>query len=519
MSRAMQAVINTMFPIAFEFVNLLNTMAQMQPSASVSSLDNAVGSKELAVIKPGSNQVVCFCSMLANGQLNVREFAMETKKSFGNCCEFEELTIADTNYLITSVKHANKKDVWIVAKHMQTNEFKSFLLTATSVSSIPVISTVGKVFTSNQFLNSVLKSNSATNRIVFKPGNSSTISVYDFNPVSGKVSNARWIDNYNGKSFAISNDGNKLYVSKVLENQERVYELDFKFGGISIMQSNEKLVKTISNDVVKNLSITEDNRLLVTTNNPLNFSLIYPSTPSKNTEYARTVISKDCGFNENVTIGWDKPVLPKWNEWNGGTGPVIDVYHAQWEEYPNLLIGNDAIRVRDYTFLNTKFSHTTIAQNQTDENDVYYSFHQTTDGISFQFSDDNSINVSLSIDTPVEFDPSLIKYIRNVYPTSNDSVGNSPKVWVDIEKTDGEIVTYSGTTFPPFIDTQAAFCRLQEEDTFHLLDEYGNYLDLETCEVYIPQDTKHLIHEFNYVLTTENGDQLSWDNTSVINNY
>lgn len=515
----MQVVTNTILPIAFDFVNLLNTMAQMQSSASVSSRDNVVGSKELTVIKPGSNQVVCFCSMLANGQLNVREFAMETKNSFGNCCESEELTIADTNYLITSVKHANKKDVWIIAKHIQTNEFKSFLLTATGVSSIPVTSIVGKAFTSNQFLNSVLKSNSATNRIVFKSGIANTITFYDFNPITGKVSNAKFVESYNGKSFAISNDGNKLYVSKVLENQERVYELDFKFGGIFSIVSNEKLLKSISNDVVKNLSITEDNRLLVTTNNPLNFSLIYPSTPSKNTNYARTVISKDCGCNENATIGWDKPVFPKWNEWKGGTGPVIDVYHAQWEENSNLLVGRDSFRIQDYPLLSTKFAHSTLAQNQTDENDVYYSFHQTSDGISFQFTDENSVNVSLSVTTPVDFDPKSIKYIRNIYPTTIDSIGYIPNVWVEMETIEGELFTYSGTTFPAFIDSQAAFCRLQEEDTFHLLDEYGNYLDLETCELYIPQDSKYLIHEFNYILTTENGEQLSWDNSLLINNY
>jgi hypothetical protein len=515
----MQVVTNTIFPIAFDFVNLLNTMAQMQPSASVSSLDNAVGSKELTVMKPGSNQVLCFCSMLENGQLNVREFAMETKKSFGNCCELEELNTIDTNYLITSVKHANKKDVWLVAKHLQNNEFKSFLLTESNVSSIPVSSFVGKVFTSNLFLNSVLKSNSATNRIVFKSGISNTITFYDFNPITGKVSNAKFVESYNGKSFAISNDGNKLYVSKVQENQERVYELDFKFGGIFSIVSNEKLLKTISNDVIKNLSITEDNRLLVTTNNPLNFTLIFPSNLSKNSNYSRTEITKECGCNEKATIGWDKPISPTWNEWKGGTGPVIDVTNAQWEENSNLLVGRDSFRIQDYPLLSTKFAHSTLVQNQSEDTDVYYSFNQTSDGISFQFSDENGVNVSLSVNTPVEFDPKSISYIRNVYPTTIDSIGNIPNVWVEIETIEGEVFTYSGVTFPAFVDSQAAFCRLQEEDTFNLLDEYGNYLDLETCEVYIPQDSKHLIHEFNYILTTENGEHLSWDNSLLINNY
>jgi hypothetical protein len=516
----MQAVKTTIFPIAYDYVNLLNTMAQMQSSSSVSTPDNTEGRRELVIKKPGSNQIVSFCSMLNNGLMQVRDFSMATKTNFGTCCEFEELDTIDTNYLITSVKHANKNDVWLVAKHIQTNEFKSFLYTNTALSTSPILSKIGKTFSSNTFLNTVLKSNSTTNRIVFKPGNATTITVVDFNSSTGKISNPRFIENYNGKSFAISNDGAKLYVSRITENQEKIYELDFKYGAVSAMQSNEKLLKTISNDTVRNLSITEDDRLLVTTQNPLNFALIYPSNLNKNGEYSRTQITKDCGCNEKVTLDWGKKVIPKPYEWGGGTGPAIDIYHAQWEDEENILFGRNTFSFRDYPFLNEKFNNSSLVPTGFRYDEVVYAFHQASDGFAFQLSDEsNGFNVSLSVNSPENFDPKTIKYIRNVFPTGSDTIGFTNDVLVEVETKEGILHTFSGTTYPAFVEAQPAFCRLQEEGTFHLLDEQGNFLDLETCEIVTQQETNYLVHEFNHLLITEQGERLSLNTINTINNY
>jgi gliding motility-associated-like protein len=95
---------------------------------------------------------------------------------------------------LTSVRHCNGVDVWVISKDYATNNFRAYLVTASGVSTIPVISTgVGTVNSSSPFTDGQLKASpngkKLANAFMFNTPYTSGFELYDFSPSTGIVSN------------------------------------------------------------------------------------------------------------------------------------------------------------------------------------------------------------------------------------------------------------------------------------------------------------------------------------------
>ena len=128
---------------------------------------------------------------------------------------------------IVSVKHCNGKDVWIVTHEYNSNNFRSYLLTATGFNTLtPVISSVGETIGGNGTSANLgyLAISPDGKKLASTTYSSSTtpytgqggVHLFDFDAATGIVSNSITLINQNrmgGVEF--SPDGSKLYATRV----------------------------------------------------------------------------------------------------------------------------------------------------------------------------------------------------------------------------------------------------------------------------------------------------------------
>jgi hypothetical protein len=71
---------------------------------------------------------------------------MSLAAGLGDVTTKNQLIYGNTRESLTAVCHANGTDAWIVIHDMVTNEFRSYLFSASGLAAVPVVSAVGSVF-------------------------------------------------------------------------------------------------------------------------------------------------------------------------------------------------------------------------------------------------------------------------------------------------------------------------------------------------------------------------------------
>jgi len=118
---------------------------------------------------------------------------------------------------IAGARHCNGTDVWVISHDASSNNFRTFLLSNTGLSSTPVISSVGfSVTTALQTLGQ-LKVSPAGNKIgvaIYNTQAPAPFEIFDFDPATGIVSNPLVLGNYlRNYGCEFSPDGSKFYGS------------------------------------------------------------------------------------------------------------------------------------------------------------------------------------------------------------------------------------------------------------------------------------------------------------------
>lgn len=117
---------------------------------------------------------------------------------------------------LTGVKQLGSNNYWIVVHDWGTDAFYSYQLTAMGLQPVPVISNTGAVHNTSVIQNTYgqMKFNTCGTRLALAIGYQDLIEVFDFDPVTGVVSNPVTLpmnDHVYGIEF--SKDGNLLYAS------------------------------------------------------------------------------------------------------------------------------------------------------------------------------------------------------------------------------------------------------------------------------------------------------------------
>jgi hypothetical protein len=128
---------------------------------------------------------------------------------------------------LTAIKHANGRDVWVVAHEWDSNRFLAFLLTSSGLNTTPVISSAGVVHTGygygspgNNHAVGYMKASSNGKKLGCAIANQGGFQLFDFDNSTGIVSNPLTFTNNNvtrsifDDSYGVefSPDNSKLYV-------------------------------------------------------------------------------------------------------------------------------------------------------------------------------------------------------------------------------------------------------------------------------------------------------------------
>lgn len=228
--------------------------------------------------------------------LNYSEVDMSLDNGLGAVTSIKNILLeTPTPEKISAIKHANNIDYWVVSHKWESDEFIAFKITKDGVTHTPVISKVGSyIGESLGRAPGAIKISPDGKKLAVANAyswgdNRSNIEVFDFDTVTGKLSNPIIVDfnddyfasvNYRGVEF--SPDSKLLYYSKshyfTYPNQENtIYQVDLSSGNEIdirntrelIYQSQERITIILQQAIDGKIYVTvDDNEYLDVINNP-----------------------------------------------------------------------------------------------------------------------------------------------------------------------------------------------------------------------------------------------------------
>ncbi len=196
---------------------------------------------------------------------------------------------------VTAVGHNNGFDTWVITQKWETNHIYSYLITNNGVNHTPIISEVG-VLINGSIHNAKGYMKVSPNGEVLAKANAGlhSVEIFDFNNISGKVTNARLIPGFGGEPYGIefSPDGKLLYVNTWKTNSiKELSQFDLEAGTIGDIIASKYV---ISSGTEGALQLGPDNRIYVAMNG--NGSLSRINQPN--------TYGEDCNFEYgSVSLG------------------------------------------------------------------------------------------------------------------------------------------------------------------------------------------------------------------------
>ncbi len=258
--------------------------------ANGSSIGSNLATQSAIIVKqPGNANLYFVFSLQSNNQnFDSRYSIVDMNLAAG----LGSVTVKNTPIYTPSagkqlaVRHCNGKDVWIVSHECGTNNFRAYLLTASGLSSPPVISSIGfthncasanaggelKISPDGKKIGMATSSNSVTTGSAPAGG----FHLFDFDAATGTVTNSLTlltVTDANGIEF--SPDGTKLYGS-LINNFPTIYQWNICSSNTSaVISSQYSIALTYSvNGSTSGMQRAINNKIYVTTYNQSNLHVI-----------------------------------------------------------------------------------------------------------------------------------------------------------------------------------------------------------------------------------------------------
>ncbi|MBI1225042.1 MAG: T9SS type B sorting domain-containing protein [Bacteroidetes bacterium] len=173
----------------------------------------------------------------ANG-LQYHVVDMRLQNGLGEVVSKNNLLYTPSSEKLTAVRYKDGESIWVISHDMQTNIFRSFLVTTAGLDTVPVLSNVGENFATLDALGQ-MKASPDGKRIGLARLNPQRVEVFDFDASTGKLSNPVLLpetvfekDGVYGLEFSPS--GDLLYVSNhtinYLDDVGYLYQFDLLAG-------------------------------------------------------------------------------------------------------------------------------------------------------------------------------------------------------------------------------------------------------------------------------------------------
>ena len=269
----------------------------------------------LVVRRPGQDSLwYVFTTDFQGGDQGLRYSVVSTARGGGrgDVIEKNALVLAPVAEKLTAVRHANGRDVWIIAHRWQSPQYLALLLTAAGLTTAPVLSTAGAVLAGpgRQAIGYLRASPDGRHLAAALWRDANKFEVLDFDPATGQVTARVSLEPYN-RAYGVefSPDGSKLYGTCHDEITGRgvVWQFDLQPGAGSASDGQYNVV--VGRSVAKELGAVlrgPDGRLYVARNDGRFLGVIdQPNQPGA-----------ACGYvDDGVPLGKSRSRLGLPNAW------------------------------------------------------------------------------------------------------------------------------------------------------------------------------------------------------------
>ena len=224
--------------------------------------NNSSTQSAIIVEKPKSDSLyyIFTVDFLGNSNgLNYSIVDMSLNAGNGAISSKNNLMLSNAREKVTAIRHANKKDYWILVIDWLTDDIHSYLLDSSGIHLTPVISPMDSlqmqiVTASLNRANGYMKANRQGTKLAMALWNSNSYDLFDFNNSTGVVSNHQKIQG-TATTFVrtygveFSPDGTKLYGttgSNIGTNKFSLMQFDLNAGSITDILNSRYVIKDSS---------------------------------------------------------------------------------------------------------------------------------------------------------------------------------------------------------------------------------------------------------------------------------
>ncbi len=209
---------------------------------------------------------------------------------------------ADFSEKITAVKDCAGSAYWVLYHHRYLPKIYAYKVTSTGVATTPVISTYSSVYAAftvggmkispDRSKLAVVTESNANNYIA-------SITVFDFNSISGAVSNARSIagtSSYGNYGLSFSSDSKKLYTSGAIDrfptSEGALFQFDLDAGNETAI-ANSVFIKKFGSSRIFGMQLGPDGKIYVSADKPTQLDVIEkPNSKGDSISYKRNVLNQ-----------------------------------------------------------------------------------------------------------------------------------------------------------------------------------------------------------------------------------
>ena len=260
-------------------MSVWNTNHTPMPNSMSSSIggilggDNSSTQSAFVVQKPGSLSEFYVFTVDANigpGGLKYSKIDMTLDGGLGDVVSTEKNVglVTPCSEKINGTRHSNGTDYWVISHAWGTNEYLAYLIDSSGVTSTPVVSSVGVIFSSTiHTARGYLKVSQQGNKIAVANEGHDLYELFDFDASSGILSNPITLSNTqfsNCYGVEFSHDGHYLYGSERWDTQ--LWQWDISLGTATAIQNSIVQIATLSTSFGGALQIASDNKIYLARN-------------------------------------------------------------------------------------------------------------------------------------------------------------------------------------------------------------------------------------------------------------
>ena len=167
---------------------------------------------------------------------------------------------------ITAVVHNNGYDLWIITQAFGTNDYYTYLLSSTGVNASAVVSSPGGIITQSNFSSysiGYLKANHGGTKIAAAIRGGNLIEIYDFNNLTGALSNAITFPSTYSFAYGVEFSLNDNILYFTTQSPGQIFQINMDAGSSANIINSTTLISTFNNSWPAAIQLANNGKMYI----------------------------------------------------------------------------------------------------------------------------------------------------------------------------------------------------------------------------------------------------------------